>query len=95
MKIDQWQLTQLHPCEHNPRLNDEAVDVVAASIREFGFRQPIVVDGDGVKFIERKAECISGENKGVRGIKGVRNRIHQFQWIRFLLPFVMLMTTVN
>ena len=48
MKVEQWQLTQLRPYEHNPRLNDEAVDVVAASIREFGFRQPIVVDEDGV-----------------------------------------------
>ena len=48
MKVEQWQLTQLRPYEHNPRLNDEAVDVVAASIREFGFRQPIVVDENGV-----------------------------------------------
>ena len=48
MKVEQWQLAQLCPYEHNPRLNDEAVDVVAASIREFGFRQPIVVDEDGV-----------------------------------------------
>ena len=48
MKVEQWQLAQLRPYEHNPRLNDQAVDVVAASIREFGFRQPIVVDEDGV-----------------------------------------------
>lgn len=48
MKVEQWQLTQLRPYEHKPRLNDEAVDVVAASIREFGFRQPIVVDENGV-----------------------------------------------
>jgi len=35
----------------NPRINDDAVDAVdavAASIREFGFRQPIVVDAEGV-----------------------------------------------
>src|SRR5262249_7315519 len=31
-----------------PRHNDAAVDAVAASIREFGFRQPIVVDESGV-----------------------------------------------
>ena len=50
MKVEQWQLTQLRPYEHNPRLNDEAVDVVAASIREFGFRPPIVVeDNKGVR----------------------------------------------
>jgi DNA modification methylase len=37
---------KLYP--HNPRRNDHAVAAVAASIREFGFRQPIVLDTDGV-----------------------------------------------
>lgn len=41
-------LDQIHPYEKNPRKNDDAVDKVAASIREFGFRQPIVVDADHV-----------------------------------------------
>jgi DNA modification methylase len=36
------------PYPGNPRLNDDAVDAVAASLKEFGFRQPIVVDGEGV-----------------------------------------------
>ena len=36
------------PYEDNPRLNDAAVDAVARSIQEFGFRQPIVIDRDGV-----------------------------------------------
>ena len=31
-----------------PRVNDSAVDAVARSIQEFGFRQPIVVDEEGV-----------------------------------------------
>lgn len=38
----------IRPYENNPRQNDGAVDAVAASLKEFGFRQPIVVDGDGV-----------------------------------------------
>jgi hypothetical protein len=37
---------QLYDC--HPRINDGAVDAVAASLREFGFRQPIVVDSDNV-----------------------------------------------
>ena len=41
MKVEQKTLDEIRPYEHNPRLNDEAVDVVAASIREFGFRQPM------------------------------------------------------
>jgi DNA modification methylase len=48
MKIVLWKLTDIRPYEHNPRLNDAAVDAVARSIQEFGFRQPIVVDADGV-----------------------------------------------
>ena len=38
----------VRPYPGNPRLNDDAVDAVARSLLEFGFRQPIVVDADGV-----------------------------------------------
>ena len=48
MRIQQRIITDIKPYEHNPRINDAAVDVVATSIKEFGFRQPIVVDEDGV-----------------------------------------------
>ena len=48
LKIDLRPLDSIKPYEHNPRINDEAVDAVARSIEQFGFRQPIVVDGDGV-----------------------------------------------
>ncbi len=44
MKIEQRPLSEIHPYDRNPRINDDAVDEVAASIEEFGFRQPIVVD---------------------------------------------------
>lgn len=37
----------VRPYEGNPRRNDHAVQAVAASLREFGWRQPIVVDADG------------------------------------------------
>src|SRR5438309_11991275 len=48
MKVQLRPITSIRPYDRNPRLNDEAVDAVAASIREFGFRQPIVVDEEGV-----------------------------------------------
>ena len=38
----------IRPYENNPRRNDDAVDKVANSIKEFGWQQPIVVDKDGV-----------------------------------------------
>ncbi|HUU90072.1 MAG TPA: DNA modification methylase [Phycisphaerae bacterium] len=48
MKVEKRKTDDIRPYEQNPRQNDDAVDAVAASIREFGFRQPIVVDTDGV-----------------------------------------------
>lgn len=41
-------LDEIRPYENNPRFNDEAVDAVAASIKEFGFKVPIVLDAEGV-----------------------------------------------
>src|SRR5207245_3829852 len=48
MKVQLRPITSIRPYDRNPRLNDQAVDAVAASIREFGFRQPIVVDEQGM-----------------------------------------------
>lgn len=48
MKVVTYQIADVKPYENNPRNNDSAVDAVAASIREFGWQQPIVVDKDGV-----------------------------------------------
>ena len=49
MKELKWEpIKSIRPYEKNPRRNNEAVDAVAASIREFGWQQPIVVDKDGV-----------------------------------------------
>lgn len=47
MKIQEKKLTAIIPYENNPRNNDEAVQYVANSIKEFGFKQPIVIDLDG------------------------------------------------
>lgn len=44
MKIETIDIERVIPYARNPRKNAGAVDKVAASLREFGFRQPIVVD---------------------------------------------------
>lgn len=41
-------LDEIKPYENNPRRNDNAVDAVAASIKQFGWQQPIIVDKQGV-----------------------------------------------
>jgi DNA modification methylase len=44
MDIVTLPIEQLIPYARNPRRNDEAIATVAASLAEFGWRQPIVVD---------------------------------------------------
>ena len=41
-------LDEIKEYENNPRQNDEAVEYVANSIKEFGFRNPIILDKDNV-----------------------------------------------
>ena len=48
MDIEIVSVDQLVPYYNNPRLNNDAVDAVANSIKEFGFKQPIVIDKDNV-----------------------------------------------
>lgn len=48
MDIITMKLDELVPYENNPRNNDDAVGAVANSIREFGFKVPIIVDKDNV-----------------------------------------------
>ena len=46
MNIEFIDLKEIRPYLNNPRINDKAVDRVAASINEFGFNSPIIVDKD-------------------------------------------------
>ena len=48
MNIVEKSIEELKAYEKNPRHNEKAVDAVAASIKEFGWKVPVVVDKDGV-----------------------------------------------
>ncbi len=48
MDIVMRKIGEVTPYEKNPRVNDDAVDAVVASLAEYGWQQPIVVDADGV-----------------------------------------------
>lgn len=48
MKVINMKVSELIPYEKNPRHNDDAVKYVSESIRQFGFKQPIVIDKDNV-----------------------------------------------
>lgn len=68
MKIRLADPETLKPYPHNPRLiSQAAIDKVLASVREFGWRQPIVVDEDGVILVghTRRLAAIKGGYKQV------------------------------
>ena len=49
MKVELWPIDKLIPYIRNARtITPAAVDKVAASIQEFGWQQPVVVDSDSV-----------------------------------------------
>lgn len=49
MNVEMWPIDKLKPYPKNPRkISDNAINKVMGSLREFGFRQPIVVDKEGV-----------------------------------------------
>ena len=55
MDIIERRINELHPYKNNPRKNDGAVDAVMESIKEFGFRVPIVID--------RNDEIVAGHTR--------------------------------
>lgn len=48
MKVELIEIGRVVPYARNPRRNEGAIAKVAASIKEYGFRQPIVVDEEMV-----------------------------------------------
>lgn len=48
MEIVLKKIGDIKPYEKNPRKNDEAVKYVAESIKQFGFKVPIVIDKNGI-----------------------------------------------
>ena len=46
LKIEYKDISELIPYINNPRINDGAVDKVASSIKNFGFKNPIIIDKD-------------------------------------------------
>jgi ParB-like chromosome segregation protein Spo0J len=49
LSVSWWALDRVRPYDKNPRvITKAAIEKVAASVKEFGWRQPIVVDDDGI-----------------------------------------------
>ena len=48
MQIEMWPIERVKEYDRNPRNNEDAIGPVAESIRQFGFKVPVLVDKDGV-----------------------------------------------
>jgi site-specific DNA-methyltransferase (adenine-specific) len=55
MKIIYKSISELIPYINNPRRNDKAIDAVASSIKNFGFKNPIIIDS--------KNEIVAGHTR--------------------------------
>ncbi len=103
MQIEMWDVTALKEYEGNPRqISEQAVAGVAASIREFGFKVPILVDGGGVLIAGHtrlRAARQLGMDKvpviragdltpeQVRALRVADNKLHELaEWNMELLP---------
>lgn len=61
MQIVYRKIEELKPYKNNPRKNDEAVPYVAESIKQFGFKVPIIIDNNN--------EIIAGHTRYKASIK--------------------------
>ena len=84
MEIIYRNIKEIKPYENNPRVNDYSVDAVAASIEEFGFTTPIVIDKNDVvicghtrlkaaeQLMLEKVPCVKAEELSDEQVKAFR-----------------------
>lgn len=70
MTIYDVPVSALVPYENNPRINDQAVDKVAESIREFGFKVPIVIDENNV-IVAGHTRVKAAEKLGIKTVPAI------------------------
>ena len=96
MQIIVKNINDLIPYENNPRNNEEAIQYVAESIKNFGFKVPIIVDKDNVivaghtrlkaaeKIGLKEVPCIVADDLSEDQIKAFRladNKVSEFsEW---------------
>jgi hypothetical protein len=68
LQIDWWPIDKVRPYKHNPRkIPQQAIDKVASSLEQFGWRQPIVVDEAGV-IVAGHARYLAGRKLGLEQV---------------------------
>ena len=67
MKIVNKNISDIKPYENNPRINVDSVDKVANSIKEFGYRVPIIIDKNNV-IVAGHTRLLAAEKLGITEI---------------------------
>lgn len=67
MNIIEMKLADIIPYENNPRRNEDAVQYVANSIKEFGFKVPIVIDKENV-IVAGHTRALAAESLGMETV---------------------------
>ena len=96
MEIIMKNVDEIRPYANNPRRNDKAVEKVAESIKLFGFKQPIVIDREGViiaghtrllaakKLKMKQVPCIAADDLSPEQVRAYRladNKVAEFsEW---------------
>lgn len=71
MSIEYINIDEIIPYENNPRNNDDAVPYVANSIKEFGFKVPIIIDENNV-IVAGHTRLKSAEMLGLESVPCIR-----------------------
>lgn len=71
MQIELLQIEKLIPYANNARNNEKAVDKVAASIKEFGFRNPIIIDKNN-EIIAGHTRLLAAKKLGLKEVPTIR-----------------------
>lgn len=71
LKIEYIDIDKLIPYINNPRINDNAIDKVAGSIAEFGFRNPIIIDKENV-IVAGHTRLLSARKLGLEEVPTIK-----------------------
>lgn len=71
LKIEYQKVSDLIPYAKNPRKNREAVNYVANSIKEFGFKNPIIIDGNN-EIIAGHTRLLAAKKLGIEEVPCIR-----------------------
>src|SRR5690554_23374 len=67
MEIVNKRTSELSPYKNNPRINDNAVAAVAESIKQFGFKVPIIIDKDN-EIVAGHTRVKAAERLGIKEV---------------------------